>query len=401
MSTNVALPPAMENGTLVRWVKNAGAAIRIGDVLAEIETDKTVMELEATQEGVLSKILVAEGTAGLTPGLALAVLNSKEEEAVAQAPPEPRASPEVGHAATPVEPKRSGRIFASPRAKRLAREASIDLAALKGSGPHGRIIERDIEAAKTNGHAQPAAREASPLPKLVPISPPAGPAPFTDVPHTLMRRTIAQRLTESKQTIPHFYLNVDCKLDALLAVKSELNREPNTNLTVNDFLIKAWAKALAQVPDANVTWTDKALRRYTQVDVGVAVAIPGGLITPIVQHADSKSLATLSNEVKDLAGRARERKLRPEEYEGGTTTISNLGMLGIQHFSAIVNPPQTTILAVGAAEKRIVVKNDAPAVATVLSCTLSVDHRAVDGAVGAAALQEFKRLIEHPLALLI
>jgi len=436
MSTTISLPSAMEKGTLLRWLKREGDRIQPGDILAEVETDKAMMELEATHEGVLSKIVVQAGSTELAADTVLAMLASPADAAATTSATAEVSTPArmsgsepaawmpqtADQAPAPVErtvathlasePERGTRIFASPRARRLASESGINLANLSGSGPRGRIIERDIEAAKGGGTASvpPAgayhfANAAGPAPPGLIAS---AVRPYTEVPHDGMRRTIAQRLSESKRTVPHFYLSIDCELDAVLSVKDQLNcalAEQDSaltyKLTVSDFLIKAWALALMRVPEANVSWTEKALLRHRHADIGVAVAVPGGLMTPILRHAEQKSLSVLSNELKALAARAQERKLRPEEYEGGTSSLSNLGMFGIKQFSAILNPPQAAILAVGAAEKRVIVKGDQPAVATVLSCTLSVDHRAVDGAVGARVLGAFKRLVENPLTLFV
>ncbi len=311
------------------------------------------------------------------------------------------------------------RIFSSPLARRLAKQAGLDLAPLKGSGPHGRIIERDVKAALAAGPA-PKGAEAekaeakkaeapAPAPKQAPppMAPPAG--AYEEIPHDSMRKAIARRLTEAVQTIPHFYLDVDCEIDALLRMREEINAAapngpdgaPAYKISVNDFIVKALAVALQRVPDANVTFTPEAMRRHKSSDIGVAVSIPGGLVTPIIRGAEAKSLRRISDEIRELAARGKERKLKPEEYEGGVSAVSNLGMYGVRRFSAIINPPQSTILAVGMGEKRVIVKNDAPAVATMMSLRLSCDHRAVDGALGATLLAEFKRLIEQPAAMLV
>jgi pyruvate dehydrogenase E2 component (dihydrolipoamide acetyltransferase) len=315
--------------------------------------------------------------------------------------------------------REGARIFASPLARRLARQASLDLATLAGSGPHGRIIERDIEAAVARGAlpAAPAPAVAKAPELRVPVAPMSDatikklfePGSFVEIPHDSMRKTIARRLVEAKQTIPHFYLSLDCELDRLVAAREEVNAQapkgtdgkPVYKISVNDFVIKALAIALIRVPDANATWTEGAMLKHKHADVGVAVAIPGGLITPVVRKAETKSLSVISNEMKDFAARARVRKLKPEEYQGGTTAVSNLGMFGIKNFSAVINPPHATILAVGVGEPRVVVKNGQPAVATMMSVTLSTDHRAVDGALGAELLAAFKQLIEQPIGMLV
>ncbi|MGV6875154.1 pyruvate dehydrogenase complex dihydrolipoamide acetyltransferase [Pseudochelatococcus sp. B33] len=445
-----ALSPTMEKGNLAKWLKKEGDTIKSGDVIAEIETDKATMEVEAVDEGVIAKILVPEGTADVPVNEVIAIVAEEGEDvaavAASGATAAPAAAPAPAGEAAPAAPApapapatvpaaaptpvaapapaaASGeRIFASPLARRLAKEAGIDLAAVKGTGPYGRIIERDIEAAIKTGVAQPAAAPApAPAPAAAPKpAPVAGasdeavkklfaPGSYEEIPHDGMRKTIARRLVESKQTVPHFYLTVDTELDALLALREQINAaalrdkdgKPAYKVSVNDFVIKALALALRQVPDANVSWTDAAILRHKVVDVGVAVSIPGGLITPVVRNADIKSISAISNEMKDYAARARARKLKPEEYQGGSSAVSNLGMFGIRDFSAIINPPHATILAVGAGEKRVVVKDGAPAVATVMTVTLSTDHRAVDGALGAELLAAFKPLIENPLGLLV
>ena len=411
-----ALSPTMSEGTLARWLKNEGDAVKSGDVLAEIETDKATMEFEAADDGVLGKILVAGGTAGVKVNqpIALLLAEGEDKSALAEAPPaakpaaaamppppaQPAAAPPPAAASSP-----EGRVFASPLARRLAAESGLALDRVAGSGPHGRIVKADVEAALKAGPqpaTQPAARPAA-VPALVPQ---AGPGPFepayVEIPNSSMRKIIARRLTEAKQTVPHFYLSIDCDVDALLAVRGDLNaRSEVYKLSVNDFVVRAVALALKKVPAANAAWGEEAIRRYTDIDISVAVATPTGLITPIVHHADRKGLAEISNEMKALAAKAKDGKLMPEEYQGGGFTISNLGMYGIKSFSAIINPPQGCILAVGAGEQRPVVRNGALAVATVMTCTLSVDHRVVDGVVGADFLAAFKRLVEDPLAMLL
>ncbi len=442
-----ALSPTMEKGNLAKWLKKEGDAIKSGDIIAEIETDKATMEVEAVDEGVIAKILVPEGTADVPVNEIIAIVAEEGEDVAAVAAagaggaPAPAAAPapapaaEAAPAAAPapapvaaaapaVAPANGERIFASPLARRLAKEAGIDLSVIAGSGPHGRIVERDVQAAVKGGAAKPAAAPApaaapKPAAQAAPVAATGpsdetvkkffAPGSFEEIPNDGMRKTIARRLLESKQTVPHFYLSVDTELDALLALREQINAaapkdkdgKPAYKVSVNDFVIKALALALRQVPDANVSWTEAAILRHKVVDVGVAVSIPGGLITPVVRNADIKSISAISNEMKDFAARARARKLKPEEYQGGSTAVSNLGMFGIKNFSAIINPPHATILAVGAGEKRVVVKDGAPAVATVMSVTLSTDHRAVDGALGAEVLAAFKPLIENPLALLV
>ncbi|MGP0059714.1 MAG: pyruvate dehydrogenase complex dihydrolipoamide acetyltransferase, partial [Beijerinckiaceae bacterium] len=393
-----ALSPTMEKGNVSRWLKKEGDEIKSGDVIAEIETDKATMEVEAVDEGVLAKIVVPEGTADVPVNNVIALIAGEGEDpksvaagaapAVAPAatapPPAPVAPPPQAVAAAPLnghplDGQAHSRIFASPLARRVAKEAGLDLAALYGSGPHGRIIERDVRAAlAAPRQTAPAAVEApakAPAPMFTaPMSDDAVkklfvPGSFTEVPHDSMRKIIARRLVEAKQTIPHLYLSIDCELDALLKLREEVNRaaprdkdaNPLYKLSVNDFIIKALAQALIRVPDANVTWTETAMLKHRHADVGVAVAIPGGLITPVVRSAESKTLSVISNEMKDFAARAKLRKLKPEEYQGGTSAVSNLGMFGIRNFAAVINPPQASILAVGAGEPRVVVKDGAPA----------------------------------------
>ncbi len=442
-----ALSPTMTEGKLSRWLKKEGDTISSGDVIAEIETDKATMEVEAVDEGVLAKIVVPEGTEAVPVNQVIALLLAEGEDASAleggdapaaaapapkpngAAPPAPAAEPAPAPEAAPAPaaapaPQAGGRVFASPLARRLAKEAGLDLAAIKGSGPHGRIVKADVEAAKAA--PRPAAKpEAAPkaeapkpaapvaAPPGAQISPAAGPSakaladaygiPYHELPNNNVRKTVARRLTEAKQTIPHFYLTVDCELDALLALRKTLNERAGDGikLSVNDLTLKAAAIALRRVPAANAAWTDAAILMFDRVDMSVAVATPNGLITPIVKDADRKGLAQISAEMKDLGARAREGKLKPEEFQGGTFTLSNLGMFGVKEFGAIINPPQGCILAVGQGEQRPVVKNGALAIATVMSCTLSVDHRVVDGAVGAEYLAAFKKLIEDPLGMLL
>jgi pyruvate dehydrogenase E2 component (dihydrolipoamide acetyltransferase) len=454
MPTNILMPalsPTMEKGNLAKWLKKEGDAIKAGDIIAEIETDKATMEVEAVDEGVLAKIVVPEGTSDVAVNEVIGVIAGEGEDAKsvsapakAEAPkseapkpeapkaetPKPEAAPSQAPVSQPAMTAEAGmntggrtapagdRPFASPLARRLAKEAGIDLAAVQGSGPHGRIVEKDIRAAGQGGAAKPAqAAPAAPKPAAAPLATGASdeqvkklfaPDSYEEIPHDGMRKTIARRLTEAKQTIPHFYVTLDCELDALLKLRAELNAaapekdgKPAYKLSVNDMVIKALALALRAVPDANVSWTDGAMLKHKHADVGVAVSIPGGLITPIVRDACHKSLSQISNEMKDFAARAKARKLKPEEYQGGTTAVSNLGMFGVKDFAAVINPPHATILAVGAGEQRPVVKNGALAIATVMSVTLSTDHRAVDGALGAELLQAFKGYIEKPMAMLV
>ena len=407
-----ALSPTMAEGNLAKWLKKEGDSVKAGDIIAEIETDKATMEFEAVDEGVLGRILVPGGTQGVKVNQPIALLLSEGEDALALskvtvpevvvppavapvvAAPTPSAPPAA--AAVPA-PAPGARLFATPLAKRIAKEKGVDLAAVKGSGPHGRIVRADVEGAKPGPVAAPAA-----VPAPAPAAPPAfGPA-YTEVPLTMMRKVIARRLSEAKQTVPHFYLTVDYKIDKLLALRSELNsREGAVKLSVNDFIIRACALALRKVPAANASFTETAIRLFTDVDISIAVATPAGLITPIIKHADQKGLAAISTEMKELAAKAKDGKLKPEEFMGGGFSISNLGMYGVKDFAAIINPPQGCILAVGAGEQRPVVVDGALAVATVMSCTLSVDHRVVDGAIGAEFLQALRGLIEDPLTMLL
>jgi pyruvate dehydrogenase E2 component (dihydrolipoamide acetyltransferase) len=419
-----ALSPTMTEGNLAKWLKKEGDAVKSGDILCEIETDKATMEYEAVDEGVLGKILVAGGTSGVAVNTPIAVLLEEGEDASAisaAAPVSKAVDRSAGVPPASVAPVAAeqragrpradeGRVFASPLAKRIARDGNVDLKAVKGSGPHGRIVKADVEAAIAGGGAKAAPAPAAAAPAPAP-APKAAPAPaaaspfepaFEEIPNSSMRKIIARRLTEAKSTIPHFYLSIDCELDALLKVRADLNgRSDAYKLSVNDFVVRAVALALKKVPAANASWGEEAIKRYKDIDISVAVATPSGLITPIVHHADHKGLAEISNEMKALAGKARDNKLKPEEFQGGGFTISNLGMFGIKEFAAIINPPQGCILAVGAGEQRPVVKNGALAVATVMTCTLSVDHRVVDGAVGAEFLAAFKKLIEDPLSMLL
>jgi pyruvate dehydrogenase E2 component (dihydrolipoamide acetyltransferase) len=425
-----ALSPTMTEGTLASWHKQEGDKVAPGDVIAEIETDKATMEVEAVDEGTLGKILVPAGTDNVAVNTPIALLLGEDEDASAlegagekpaatPAPaPEKSAAPVTEEAQMP-EPtpaaaatRQAGgeRIFASPLAKRMAAQAGLDLAKLTGTGPHGRIIKIDVEAALEKGTGKAAPSEAAAAPARAPAEAPAAAAPMAKpsdphevIPLNNMRRTIARRLAESKREVPHFYLSVDVELDALVKLRAELNARPNADykLSVNDFVIKACAMALKKVPDANASFGGSEIYRYTNIDIAVAVAIEGGLITPIVREADRKVLATISAEMKDLASRAREGKLKPEEYQGGGFSVSNLGMYGIKDFQAVINPPQSCILAVGAGEQRPVVKDGALAIATVMCATLSVDHRVVDGALGAEVLQAIKAGLQDPMSLLL
>jgi pyruvate dehydrogenase E2 component (dihydrolipoamide acetyltransferase) len=463
MPTNILMPalsPTMEKGNLAKWLKKEGEAVKPGDVIAEIETDKATMEVEAVDEGTIGKILVPEGAQDIAVNAPIAVLLMEGEDksalsAATAAPavqpataPPPKAAPaapapaaappSVEKAVTPVptapsaagakptpaveQPSARGngqsRIFASPLARRLAKEQGIDLAAVKGSGPHGRIVQADIATAKSGAAARPATpTPAAPIVPAPTLAPAMGdqqimklyePGSYEIVPHDNVRKIIARRLVEAKQTIPHFYLTVDCEIDALLKLRAELNaaapvdkdKNPAWKVSVNDLVIKALALALQRVPDANVTWTEGGMLRHKRSDVGVAVSIPGGLITPVVRNADGKRISEISNEMKDLAARARVRKLAPHEYQGGSSAVSNLGMFGVKDFAAVINPPHATILAVGSGEERPVVRQGKIEVATIMTVTLSTDHRAVDGALGAQLIGAFKALIEKPAGML-
>ena len=444
--TMPALSPTMEEGNLSKWLVKEGDKVSPGDVIAEIETDKATMEVEAVDEGTVAKIVVPAGTEGVKVNALIAVLAGDGEDVAAAASgagtapapaaaPKAEAAPAAAPATTPAAasvaaPAASApapaatdghRTFASPLARRLAKEAGVDVTAVAGSGPHGRVVKKDIEAAISGGTAK-AAPSAAPAaqPAAAPAAAPKGmseetvlklfePGSYELVPHDGMRKTIAKRLQESKQTIPHFYVSVDCELDALLALRTQLNDAapkskdgaPAYKLSVNDMVIKALALALRDVPDANVSWTDSNMVKHKHADVGVAVSIPGGLITPIIRSAELKTLSAISNEMKDYGKRAKERKLKPEEYQGGTTAVSNMGMMGVKNFAAVVNPPHATILAVGAGEQRVIVRKGEMAIATVMSVTLSTDHRAVDGALGAELLAAFKGYIENPMGMLV
>jgi pyruvate dehydrogenase E2 component (dihydrolipoamide acetyltransferase) len=465
-----ALSPTMEKGNLAKWLKQEGDKVKSGDVIAEIETDKATMEVEAVDEGVLAKIVIPEGTADVPVNQLIAVLAGEGEDVNAaaasagqgaaaskapqQQPQAARAPEQTGGEAGPVKasgepgaqtattaaPPQSApsegqvgpptaapaqapsngraRLFSSPLARRLAKESGIDMQRVQGSGPHGRVVARDIEAAKSGKGLKAAAAPdagagAAPLPIQAPsdekIRAMFEPGSYETVPHDNMRKIIARRLTEAKLTIPHFYLTVDCEIGKLLAAREEINAaapkdkdgKPAYKISVNDFVIKALALALQRVPEANVTWTEGGMLQHRHSDIGVAVSIPGGLITPIIRKAETKSLSVISNEMKDFAARARARKLKPQEYQGGSTAVSNLGMYGVKDFAAVINPPHATILAVGAGEERAVARKGKLEAAWVMSATLSTDHRAVDGALGAELIGAFKGLIENPVMMVV
>ncbi|HEY3796066.1 MAG TPA: pyruvate dehydrogenase complex dihydrolipoamide acetyltransferase [Bradyrhizobium sp.] len=442
-----ALSPTMEKGNLAKWLKKEGDKVKSGDVIAEIETDKATMEVEAVDEGTIAKILVPEGTQDVAVNDVIAVMagdgedvkaagtaprqqkaeSKPETKAEAKPEPKPEAKQDVKAEAPKQDPAPQAsakpaaqgnghdRTFSSPLARRLAKEAGIELARINGSGPHGRIIARDVEEAKSGkGLKAPAAAPAG-APAIAPsmsdkqILALFEPGSYEVVPHDGMRRTIAQRLTASIQTVPHFYLTMDCDIGKLLAAREEINaaapkdkeKKPLYKLSVNDFVIKALAIALQRIPDCNVSWTESGMLKHKHSDIGVAVAMPGGLITPIIRKAEGKSLSTISAEMKDFAARARARKLKPDEYQGGTTAVSNLGMYGIKHFTAVINPPHATILAVGTSEERAVVRDGKIEAAHIMSVTLSCDHRAVDGALGAELIGAFKMLIENPVMMMV
>jgi pyruvate dehydrogenase E2 component (dihydrolipoamide acetyltransferase) len=451
-----ALSPTMEKGNLAKWLKKEGDKVKSGDVIAEIETDKATMEVEAVDEGTIAKIVVPEGTQDVPVNDVIAVLAGEGEdvkaagapqqpkaeakpeaktEAKAEAKPETKAeAPKEQAAPAPAEkapapasapapakqsaPQANGhdRIFSSPLARRLAKEANIELARVNGSGPHGRVIARDIEEAKSGkGLKAPAAAPAAGAPAIAPsmsdkqILGLYEEGSYDLVPHDGMRRTIAQRLTAATQSMPTFYLTIDCDIGKLSAAREEINaaapkdkdKKPLYKLSVNDFVIKAMALALQRIPEANVSWSEAAMLKHKHSDIGVAVALPFGLITPIIRSAETKSISAISNEMKDLAARARAKKLKPNEYQGGTSSVSNLGMYGIKDFTAVINPPQSSILAVGTGEQRAVVRNGQIVPATIMSVTLSCDHRAIDGALGAELIGAFKMLIENPVMMVV
>ena len=430
MATEILMPalsPTMEEGTLAKWLVKEGDTVSSGDLLAEIETDKATMEFEAVDEGIVGKILVAEGSEGVKVNSPIAILVEEGEEvgdAASAAPAEPADEPATAAAAPaptsapaapPAPVAASGeRVFATPLARRIAKDKGLDLTAIKGSGPHGRIIKADVEDAQSAPAAAPVAAASAPAPAPAPAAP-SGPAPgaiekmyegreYEAKPLDGMRKTIAARLTEAKQTIPHFYLRRDIQLDALMSFRAQLNRQleaRGVKLSVNDFIIKACANALKAVPAANAVWAGDRVLELKPSDVAVAVAIEGGLFTPVLKDADMKSLSALSAEMKDLAARARDRKLAPHEYQGGSFAISNLGMFGIDNFDAVINPPHGAILAVGAGKKKPVIDGEGNVrVATVMSVTLSVDHRVIDGALGAELLEAIVSNLENPMTML-
>jgi pyruvate dehydrogenase E2 component (dihydrolipoamide acetyltransferase) len=419
MATNILMPalsPTMTEGNLARWLKQEGDRIKAGDVIAEIETDKATMEVEAVDEGILGRILVPAGTQGVKVNDVIAVLVEAGEAvpaagaAPAPAAPAPVAAMPAAAAPAPA-PAAGDRVFASPLARRMAAQAGLDIGQIAGSGPNGRVVKADVDAALSRGPAPVAAATPVAAPAPIAAPRPAAPiaitAPHTAVPNSSIRKVIARRLAESKATIPHFYVSTDVEIDALLKIRADLNaRSPKDGpgvykLSVNDLVIKATAVTLRRFPNVNAMWTEDAILQLHDVDISVAVSIPDGLITPIVKGADIKGLATISNEMKDLAARAKTGKLKPEEFQGGGFSISNMGMYGVKDFAAIINPPQAGILAVSAGEQRPVVKNGALAIATVMTLTLSVDHRVIDGALAAEFLQALKRNIEDPLSLML
>jgi len=442
-----ALSPTMEKGNLAKWLKKEGDKVKPGDVIAEIETDKATMEYEAVDEGVLAKILVPEGTSDVPVNQLIAVMAGEGEDAKKVAASGPSASAAAAPASKPATPAApaptappaaaapaaarpiivpqaapapaahaGARIFSSPLARRLANDAGIDISRIQGTGPHGRVVARDVEAVRSGGAALRAPGGGAPA-GPAPIQGPSDdkiralfePGSYEVVPHDNIRKIIAQRLVLAKQTIPHFYLTVACTIDKLLAARTDINAtapkgedgKPAYKVSVNDFVIKAMAMALMKVPEANVTWTEGGMLKHKHADVGVAVAIPGGLITPVVRKADQKELVAISNEMKDFAARARNRRLKPEEYQGGSTAISNLGMYGIHEFAAVINPPHATILAVGAGEERAIVRDGKVVIANQMTITLSTDHRAVDGALGAELMSAIKLFIENPVGMLV
>jgi pyruvate dehydrogenase E2 component (dihydrolipoamide acetyltransferase) len=448
-----ALSPTMEKGNLAKWLKKEGDKVKSGDVIAEIETDKATMEVEAVDEGTIAKILVPEGTQDVPVNDIIAVLAGDGEDvksagasagaakpaseaappkpaspapaaaapaAPAAAPaPKPAAAPQAAspapQAASASQANGHARTFSSPLARRLAKEAGIDVARITGTGPHGRVVARDVTEAKSGKGLKAPAAAPGAAPAIAPsmsdkqILALYEPGSYEIVPHDGMRRTIAQRLTAAVQTIPTFYLTIDCEIGKLLAAREEINasapkdkeKKPLYKLSVNDFVIKAMAVALQKIPNCNVSWTEGGMLKHKHSDIGVAVAMPGGLITPIIRNAETKTLSTISNEMKDFAARARARKLKPDEYQGGTTAVSNLGMYGISHFTAVINPPHATILAVGTSEERPVVRGGKIEIAQMMSVTLSCDHRAIDGALGAELIGAFKQLIENPVMMMV
>lgn len=413
-----ALSPTMTEGTLAKWIKKEGDVVKAGQVIAEIETDKATMEVEAVDEGVLGKILIAGGTSNVAVNTPIAVLLEEGEDASAiSAAPAPKAAVQpttpsasvTSQAAPASSPAASvmpsgDRVFASPLARRIAEQKGVDLKSVKGTGPHGRIVKADVENAKAGAAPVAQTQKSAPTssgPDAKQLADMLG-MEYTEIPNNNIKKVTARRLTEAKQTIPHFYLSVDCVLDKLMAARAAMNDAADGayKLSVNDFIIKANAMALKAYPAANTSWTDDAVLQYKHADISIAVATPNGLITPIIKAAETKSLSEISNEMKDLAKRAKEGKLKPVEFQGGTFSISNLGMFGVKNFQAIVNPPQSCIMAVGAGEERVIVENGQMVVRTIMTVTLSTDHRSVDGAVGAEYLQHFKKFIENPVMML-
>ena len=424
MAINILMPalsPTMTEGKLAKWHVKVGDTVKSGQVMCEIETDKATMEVEAVDEGKIGKIVVPEGTEGVKVNAVIAVLLEEGETAApapAAAPQAPKpAAPAVSppapaapvaaaapQVAKPVEKPSGGRIFASPLARRIAADKGLDLARITGSGPHGRIVKADVEAAKPGAAVPAPAPAAAPRPVAAPQPVIAAPGD-TRIPHTSIRKVIARRMLESKQLVPHFYLTVEFEIDALLAARQAINamteKKKGPKISVNDMVVKACAKALRDHPDCNASWTEDEIIQYGAVDISVAVATDRGLITPIVRNADMKGLGQIANETKDLAARARTGKLKLEEFQGGSFTISNLGMYGVKEFGAIINMPQAMILAVGAGEERVVVRNGEMVVRNMMSCTLAVDHRVFDGALGAQYLQTLRSYIEQPAAMLV
>lgn len=397
-----ALSPTMTEGNLAKWLKKEGDKVSSGDILCEIETDKATMEVEAVDEGIIGKIVIPEGSENVAVNQVIAVLLEEGEDASViqidslQAPEKNNKPAETVESDQKessintskeivIDHSKEERVFASPLAKRIAVQNKIDLSHIQGTGPNGRIVKADLENISTV--QKNVLRQTEPS--------------YTDLKVSLMRKTVAKRLTESKNTVPHFYLTIDCEIDALLAARKQLNADDTYRISVNDLIIKACAQTLKKVPDANVTWHDTYIRKHHQADISVAVAVDGGLVTPIVFGADQLSIGEISEKIKYLVQKSRDGKLQPQEYEGGTFTVSNLGMYGIKNFNAIINPPQGCILAVGAGEQKVIVKNGEQKIATLMTVTLSVDHRSIDGAIAAQFLKQFKTIIENPLLMFV